>query len=168
MASLEEQSEQDKRRAAWHEAGHLTVLYAKGGQGRAHVEPTHATDLIHNSAWRGQCQTVGGCMCPVVCIAGKVAEEMMSEDSLIGADGDVVDWLEYDYGDALLEELSRTDRERIPDDITYDDLLAIVKEAHALIVGNRAFFDWCVRELIEGEIVTDGMATEQFNEMARE
>lgn len=140
----------DKRQAAIHEAGHLTVALASGVSGRAWIFPTETEDLLEAKTWTGKFATVGCPNSPEICIAGVVAECWV-EDSQVEA-SEIVEFIEDEF---VIP--SPTDMKGIP--VVSEKLVSTALE---LLRAYKTFFDWAVAELINDEVITDGMASEYF------
>ncbi len=150
----------DRRQAAIHEAGHLTVACMRGVQfARACIyRRDDVTDPREQKTYGGQMSS--GDMPPCVYVAGEVAEALATDPD-VDAD-ELVEWIEMD-----LMGTSPTDAVGMPKDSKA--LHEAVVEAMGLLRSDmgRRFFDWAVAQLCEHELVTDGMATDMLTELKR-
>jgi hypothetical protein len=160
MLTTEEIERHDQRNAAIHEAGHLTVAVALGIRGaRSHLVRTNDPDLRNSSSWVGQTQ-ISGRERPEVSIAGVVAE-CLNQDCLIEADE-----IAY-YIDEEVLAPSPSDWRAIPRDDP-EALLLCIENAIDLLCKHKQFFEWAVAELLEGDVITDGMAAKKFAELCHQ
>ena len=155
MPDLSEIRTRDKRNAAIHEAGHLTVALALKVRGRAWIFPSATHDMMAEKLWVGkfQAMTCQGVSRPVICIAGVVAE-CLADDPQIEAT-EIVDFI-----DCGIVTPSPTDMMGIS--VVSEE---IVSTALELCRENKTFFDWAVAKLIRDESVTDGMAGDYFHSL---
>jgi hypothetical protein len=93
---------------------------------------------------------------PVVALSGLVAECWV-ENPEANSD-EITDWID----DGLVSP-SSTDNAQFP--ASYEGKLAAVVEALQLLQKHKAFFDWAVEQLIDAEVITDGVAAEKFREL---
>jgi hypothetical protein len=70
----------DKRKSAFHEAGHVTVASAKGLRAWAWLYRSDTLRPFDEKIWRGRTQIVGDD--PVYAVAGMVAEQLMYQDDI--------------------------------------------------------------------------------------
>jgi hypothetical protein len=145
----------DKREAAIHEAGHLTVGLALGVHGSAWVYKSETTDPENEKLWVGKHES-NGPTTGAVAVSGLVAECWV--ESATSIPDEITDWID----DGIVSP-SPTDSARFP--ATYEEKLAAVAEALSKLQQHKAFFDWAVAELIEHETITDGLAAEKFREL---
>jgi hypothetical protein len=145
----------DKREAAIHEAGHLTVGLALGVHGSAWVYRSQTIDQENEKLWVGKRETHDP-ITAAVTLSGLVAECWV-ENPETSAD-DITDWI----NDGLVSP-SATDEAQFP--AAYEEKLAAVVEALQLLQKHKAFFDWAVEQLIDAEVIADGMAAEKFHEL---
>jgi len=143
---------QDRRKAAIHEAGHLTVACALGYKARAWIIPTGATDPLREYLWNGQCESA--CKAPEYAIAGVVAETWAEN-------GDIDPSELCDFIDLYEGRLSPTDRALIPEGLEFE----AIQRALRLLQENHRFFKWAVRTLLDAELVTDGQAGDAWTEL---
>jgi urease accessory protein UreH len=149
--------EQDKYRAAIHEAAHLTATMALGGRARAFIwraeEPVNAEEY----SWRGQCQFMesprGVNRRAVVGISGLVGESLHEEADVDGRS--IEEWMEIE-----IIEPSPTDWDCIK---TSRLLVATLADrALHLLRTHKSFWEWAITQLNEVEVITDGQAAEHF------
>ena len=148
----------DRRQAAIHEAGHLTVACMRGVQfARACIyRRDDVTDPREQKTYGGQMSS--GDMPPCVYVAGEVAEAVAADPD-VEAD-ELVEWIWMD-----LMGTSPTDAAGMPEDSAA--LYEAVVEAMDLLrsdVGRR-FLDWAVAQLCEYELITDGMARDKLRDL---
>jgi hypothetical protein len=152
---LDEIRERDKLHVAQHEAGHLAVALAQGYVARAYIWPLTPDDPLAQKTWGGQIQ-LGSRLGAEISVAGVLAENMASDDPMTIED---LCCQIQDEPDAM----SATDLAGIP--AHFRDLLKAVKAAEKLLRRHHEFWAWAVATLLEGEVITDGMASEMFREM---
>jgi hypothetical protein len=145
----------DKREAAIHEAGHITVGLALGIRGSAWVYTSQTIDPENEKLWVGKHATRDP-ITAAVAVSGLVAECWV-ENPETSAD-EITDWID----DGLVSP-SATDEAQFP--TSYEGKLAAVVEALELLQKHKAFFDWAVEQLIDTEAITNGMAGEKFREL---
>jgi hypothetical protein len=86
-----------------------------------------------------------------------LAAECWVENPETSAD-EIADWI-----DDRLVSPSATDEAQFP--TSYEGKLAAVVESLSLLQKHKAFFDWAVEQLIDAEVITDGMAAEKFRQL---
>ncbi|HZN36033.1 MAG TPA: hypothetical protein VFB80_19520 [Pirellulaceae bacterium] len=151
----EEIKRRDKREAAIHEAGHLTVGLALGVRGSAWVYRSETTDPDNEKLWIGK-HEAHGLVTATVAVSGLVAECWVEKPET--SPDEIADWID----DGLVSP-SPTDKTRFPE--SYEETLTAIVEAHAILVKHKRFFEWAVDELIKFETITDGMAAEKWREL---
>lgn len=149
-----EQSDRlDKRAAAIHEVGHLTVALYEGSGGSAWLERNTTRNVAaDDKSWLGKFH---GKITPAVAVAGIVAEVLEDEPGIQGRE--IVWYLE--------DEIcipSDSDKQYFP---PAEQLEGVVAVALAALKEHKTFFDWAVSMLVEGEVITDGMAREHFENL---
>ena len=87
----EEINAHDKRKAAIHEAGHVTVAMAIGKRCWAELHTTGTANPDQESCWTGRSGGYGIRFAPVIAVAGIVAECMDETDD----PRDIDEWIEY-------------------------------------------------------------------------
>lgn len=160
---IEEMIREDKRRAAIHEAGHLTVACAMGSNGGTHISPTHTKDPVNEKTWGGQFRQVGWeSEHPEIGVAGVVAECWVD-------DPDVATWEIADYildgfivpSDSDLRMIHGAVYEGDWPEISED----LIDYTLVLLRENKTFFEWAVAELINEHVISDGQAKDQYDEL---
>ena len=146
----------DKREAAIHEAGQLTVGLALGIRGSAWVYRSETIDPANEKLWVGKREAYG-LVYSAVAISGLVAECWV-ENPATSSD-EITDWID----DGLISP-SPEDSANLPS--SYEGKLAAVVEALALLQKHKAFFDWAVEKLINDDLITDGVAWERFQALS--
>jgi hypothetical protein len=150
--TLEVSDAYDKRKAAIHEAGHLTVAMATGKRCRAELHTTGTANADQVKYWTGRAGEYGIHFTPIVAVAGIVAECMDETDD---------PWAIDEFIECGVVVPSESDLKLFPPE---DQRLAVITQAIDLLNRHKTFFDWAVAELIEGEVITDGMAADNFPE----
>lgn len=151
MAKMTQQEieAREKRGAAIHEAGHLTVAVAIGQRARASIWK-HDGDPELEKTWTGRAGGYG--IHPLIAVAGIVAECLDESDDAQEID----EWI-----DCEIVLPSATDLAHFP---PAEKRVEVIAEAIEILKEHKAFFDWAVAELIENHVITDGMADENFPE----
>lgn len=152
--AIEEIKKEDKRRAAIHETGHLTVAVALGMDARAWLYENEGCDVWQTHTWGGKMEAKGRHP-PSVAVAGVVAE-------CWAKDPDVDCWNIGEFIRLDVITPSPTDLVNFPPD---DKLEEAIEEALTLLEKYKKFFDWSVARLIEDEGITNGEARDQFDEL---
>lgn len=144
--TVEEIDNHDKRVAAVHEAGHLTVAVVSGCRASAWIGPSGTLDPFAEKLWIGQTQH---------------RPPRTANDAALGVAGAVAEIMDVDALDpsdiAILIEsdetaLSETDRQSLGD----ADLLEAVNAAVAILYQHADFHEWVVAELLEHESIATG------------
>ena len=158
LTKREEDEKFDKLKSAQHEAGHLTVSHATGeATFAAWIQKTDTVDRRKELTWGGSSGGYFVKMSPLIAVAG-ITAEMVAFKLKVAPDA------------AMIEDLIIT-RALVPSDSDLkhfppaDQLQATIGEALALLKKHKAFFDWAVSMLVEGEIITDGMARDTFEKL---
>ena len=151
--------EWDKRRAALHEAGHLTAASASGLGARAEIfERDRATNTYAERRWGGREETIGSPQISsvswVIGVAGEVAV-CWDSDRDVFAD---------DIAELIVDELSPTDAALIGG-VSEDDLHQAIYAALGLLREHEAFFRWATAELLSDSVITNGMAAERWRDL---
>src|SRR5688500_11841218 len=152
--TAEEIERRDKREAAIHEAGHLTVGLALGIRGSAWVYKSQTVDPENEKLWIGKHESQGP-ITAAAALSGLVAECWV--DNRATRPDEITDWID----DGLVSP-SSTDSALFP--ATYVEKLAAVVESHELLLKHKVFFEWAIEKLVNAEVVTDGMAADQWRE----
>lgn len=150
--TIEEIKMQDRRRAAIHESGHLTVAVALGIDARAWVYENKGCDVWESHTWLGRMEATRHP--PSVAVAGVVAE-------CWAKDPEVDCWNIGEFIRLDVITPSPTDLVNFPAD---EKLEETIEESLVLLVKYKKFFDWAVARLVEDEGITNGEARDQFDE----
>ncbi len=159
--------EDDKRRAARHEAAHVVVAAINDGVVlNAYIKETGTDDVINNKTWIGQTHgfpmrtdgTVSLKRSPAVGAAGLAAECLLDDPYTTGAE--CVEDLEYET-----QAISDTDQLLLP--LGYEERVEAFDVAIAILKKNHQFFDWATNELYkEGDIFNYDVAEYLANILA--
>ena len=163
MRDIEELISSDKRWAAIHEAGHLTVACAIGCNGSPYLLPIPTDDVQNESTWRGQFQQVPWEPShPEIGVAGVVADYRVN-----APDFDAREIAKYiKLG---IHKPSDSDMRMIHGAVyeggwpeIREDLIDFALEQ---LQENKTFFEWAVAELINEHVISDGEANDQFEQL---
>jgi hypothetical protein len=158
----------DKKTAARHEAGHLTVAVACGMRASAWLIPNNHHRTLEEVLWVGKTEWLrvnfkapghpGVMVKPAderaVAVAGLLAEAMAKREGDCFAD-EILD--DLDNG---LIEFSQTDAAGAGNDRRV--LYRVLRRAEKILSKHRAFCEWATEGLYESGSITDGMAADQF------
>lgn len=141
----------DKRQAAIHESGHLTIGCSESCWCRAWIFPDSPDDPYVTKTWLGRYEQPPP-MSSTTAVAGVVAEcwmddpgteawqivEMIEDEGVLPSPTDI-------SGFPIAAEMTRT-----------------VDQALALLKQHRAFFEWAVRKLIREKYISEYAAAKRF------
>jgi len=147
----------DKRRAAIHEAAHLTATMALGGRARASIWRATQSVNTEEYSWLGQCQVLesprGVNRRAVVGISGLVGESLNEDTDVDGRA--IEEWVEIE-----IIEPSPTDWDCIkPSRLR---LGTLADRALHLLRTHKSFWEWAINQLNEEGVITDSQAVEHF------
>ena len=163
MRDIEDMIREDKRWAAIHEVGHLTVARALGCNGWTCIYPAPTNDVINEMTCAGHFRQMHSeADRPEIGVAGIVAEcwvedpdtdacsiaELIDIGSCVPSDSDMrmIHGAVYEGG---WPEISK-------------DLISVALE---LLRENKTFFEWAVAELMNEHGISDGQAKDQYDEL---
>ncbi len=152
-----------KRQAAFHEAGHLTVLFHKDKRGWASIRLRE--NRQPNELWfEGGCQPAFSYKWDEESAVGGIVGEYLEDvDFEVSAD-DIADawWFKElvpsETDETLISTRVKEDRNRQRE---------VVQRVFDVIEHERTFFDWVVEELLKGEgsYLTDGQAHDAWSKL---
>ena len=155
----------DKRLAAIHEAGHLTVACAGGSNGRAYLLPIPTADVKNESTWRGQFLPLKAFWEPVrpeIGVAGVVADYWAADPDFNARR--IAKFIKrgiHTPSDSDLRMIHGAVYEGGWPEIS-KDLISVALE---LLRENKTFFEWAVAELMNEHAISDGQAKDQYDEL---
>ena len=163
MRDIEELIREAKRSVAIHEAGHLTVARAIGGNGQTNIYPVPTSDVMSQATWVGQFIPASvESRCPLVGVAGVVAEcwvEAPDADAFWVAES--IDFGPYVPSNSDLKLIhGAVYEERWPETSQY-----LVSSALGLLREHKTFFDWAVAELVKKLSISNRDARYHFEQL---
>ncbi len=149
----------DRRRAAYHEAGHVVVAAVLDERylGAGLIEHDDA-DPRYLRLVSGQAGGYGF-FSPEISIAGILAELMVDDEGSSDGPHELIDYLE----DGVIE-LSETDVRGLSLGAAgFASVLPAANRAWQALKENESFLHWVAEELLTADVITDGMVRDYLH-----